>query len=198
MKQLIITLMMILVLVGTLGSVSAEAKLGTFKQGECIDLIQTCADCSYVNISRVSYPNGTTALGQSTMTKSGSVFNRTFCSTTTTGEYNVFFIGDPEGIDTVVAYDLEVTPSGKSGNANIVFFVFIILMLYGLNLVSFFNKNIPLTILGGMALLFLGVYLIRHGIIIYRDDLTNYIAYITIATGGITAFWAILEQLDVL
>ena len=71
-------------------------------------------------------------------------------------------------------------------------------LLYGITFFGFFGKNIPMTILGGMALLFLGVYLINHGIIIYRDTLTNYIAYVTIAVGAITALWAILEELEVI
>ena len=92
----------------------------------------------------------------------------------------------------------EVTPSGQGGTANMVFFIFIIILLYTLTFIGFFGRNIPITILGGMALLFLGIYLINYGIIIYRDNLTNYIAYITIAVGAITAFWATLEQFEVL
>jgi hypothetical protein len=92
----------------------------------------------------------------------------------------------------------EVTPSGQAGIENIVFFILIILLIYGITFFGFFGKNIPLTILGGMAMLFLGVYLINNGIISYRNDLTNYIAYVTIGVGAIASMWAILEQLDVL
>ena len=92
----------------------------------------------------------------------------------------------------------QVTPSGQSGNENTVFFIFIILLLYGITFTGFFGKNIPITILGGMAMIFLGVYLINHGIIIYRDNLTNYIAYLTIGVGAVCSFWAGLEQLEVL
>jgi len=92
----------------------------------------------------------------------------------------------------------EVTPSGQGGNSNIVFFIFVILLIYGMTLISFYNGNIPMTIASGMAMLFLGVYLVTHGIIIYRDNLTNYIAYLTIIIGAITSAWATLEQLEVL
>ena len=38
-------------------------------------------------------------------------------------------------------------------------------------------------------LIFLGIYMISNGIIIFRDDLTNYIGYITTALGfGLTIF----------
>lgn len=92
----------------------------------------------------------------------------------------------------------KVTPSGKNGTSNIVFFVFMILLLYSLNLIAFFGKNIPITVLSGLALIFLGVYMINNGVIIYQDNLTNYLAYITIGVGTITALWAALEQFDII
>ncbi len=98
----------------------------------------------------------------------------------------------------VRALEIEVTPGGKGGNENTIFFIFIVILLYGITFFGFFGKNIPMTILGGMALLFLGVYLINEGIIIFRDTITLYISYLTIGVGGITAFWALLEQFDVI
>ena len=88
------------------------------------------------------------------------------------------------------SFETEITPSGQSGNANIVFFIFLILMLYGINLVGYFGRNAPMTLLGGMALMFLGVYLINQGVIIYRDNLTNYFSYVTLAWGFVSAFLA--------
>jgi len=93
----------------------------------------------------------------------------------------------------------EVTPSGKSGSSNIVFFVFVIILIYGITFISFFyGKNIPLTVLGGMAMIFLGVYTINKGIIIFRDSLTNYVSYLTIGIGFILSLWALLEQFEVI
>ena len=78
----------------------------------------------------------------------------------------------------------------------LIFFVFVIIMLYGITLIGFFGKNIPVTILGGMSLLGLGLYTINNGIIIYRDWLTNYFSYVTIAIGAILAIWATLEAIQ--
>jgi hypothetical protein len=177
-----------------------SASPGVYKQGEPISLTQTCADCTYINITSITAPNGIQIVGQVEMTKEGSVFNYTLDSSLTgdLGTYRVNGIGDPLGTDEVWTYSFEVTPSGKGGTENTVFFIFIILFLYGITFSGFFGKNIPITILGGMALMFLGVYMITEGIIIYRDNLTNYIAYLTIAMGAITSFWATLEQLEVL
>jgi len=103
-----------------------------------------------------------------------------------------------EGLGGALSGIWEVTPSGKSGSEGIVFFILVILLIYGITFTGFFGRNIPITILGGMAMMFLGIYLISHGIIIYRDNLTNYVAYLTIFVGVITTFWAILEQFDVI
>ncbi len=181
------------------GGSSIESSIGNIKQSDVIQLTQLCQNCSYVNLTQVIYPNNTySLLGQFSMTKNGTNFNYTYSDTNTLGKYFYTTCGNLNGDVVCQSIGFEVTPSGQGGNANIVFFIFIILLLYGITFAGFFGKNIPITILGGMALLFLGVYLVNNGIIIYRDTLTNYIAYVTIAVGGITAFWAILEQFDVL
>jgi len=91
----------------------------------------------------------------------------------------------------------EITPSGSSGTENTIFYILIIALIYGITFISFFyGKNIPMTILGGMAMIFLGVYTINNGIIIFRDTLTNYISYLTIGIGFILSSWALLEQFD--
>ena len=91
---------------------SAETTLGTFKQNDCVRLLQACADCTYVNITSVNYPNSTQALGHVPMTKIGTEFNYTFCSTSSLGTYIVNGVGNEAGIDTVWAYDFAVTVSG--------------------------------------------------------------------------------------
>lgn len=114
------------------------------------------------------------------------------------GEYNYGIKCIKGSIGGVAVGTYQVTPSGQSGNENTVFFILVITIIYGINLISFFGRNIPMTILGGMAMLFLGVYLVSQGIIIYRDNITNYIAYLTIAIGAITSMWAVFEQLEVI
>jgi hypothetical protein len=93
-------------------------------------------------------------------------------------------------------FNVDITPSGNSGSSNIVFFVLVILVLYAITFIGFFGRNIPVTILGGMAMLGLGLYTIRNGIIIYQDWITNYFSYVTMGIGGILGFWAIFEWFD--
>ena len=67
-------------------------------------------------------------------------------------------------------------------------------LLYGINLIGFFKENAIATLLAGMALIYLGIYMINNGIIIYRDDLTNYIGYITTFWGGFSAIFATWKE----
>jgi hypothetical protein len=81
---------------------------------------------------------------------------------------------------------LNITPSGNGGTpANIAFFILVILLVYGITFVGYIKQDYYITILGSMAMLFLGIYLFNNGIIIFRDDLTKYISYLTIGLGAI-------------
>jgi len=99
----------------SIASISAGSldNLGTFKKGECVELTQTCADCSFVNFTQVMYPNSTTAERDISATKDGISFNASFCKTSETGTYKVYGVGDLDGEDTVFAYEFEVTDTGK-------------------------------------------------------------------------------------
>jgi hypothetical protein len=190
MKNKILSLMIIGIFLFSLAFVSAECtNYGTFKQNTAVSLIQTCTTCVDINAS-ITFPDSTST-GLIEFQEIDGIYNYTFNDTKQLGTYNVI------GKD-AWCYSFDITPSGDSGSANTVFFLFIILFIYALNLFGFFGKNEILTILGGMALIFLGVYMINNGIIIFRDNITNYIAYITIAWGAMSSIWAGLALMDVL
>ena len=137
MKYKIITsIFLVLILIGLINA--GEQSLGIFKQGSIIELKQTCANCSYNNVTSVIYPDSTQAIGNNAMAKTGTEYNLTFTNTDILGSYIVNGVGNPAGIDTIWTYSFEVTPSGQSGNSNIVFIVFIILVIYGIAFIGFF------------------------------------------------------------
>jgi len=171
--------------------------LGSFKQGEPVDLKQTCDTCTYVNLSKVNYPDSSFVYYEGEMTKNGIDYNYTITDTYTLGCYSYTVHGDKDGSTKAEVIYFKITPSGNSGNENSIFFIFVIILLYVVTFVSFFGRNIPLTILSGMAMTGLGIYIINNGIIVFRDWLTNYVAYVTIAIGAIVALWAVLEELDI-
>ena len=131
-----------------LNIVSATTTLGVYKQGECVELKQTCASCSYVNFTRISYPNSTVAVRNLVTDVDGSSFNYTFCNTSALGEYIVEGIGDVDGTDTIFVYDFEITSSGGNYTTSdsitnvalIIFFFLLILGVYVLNKNIDFNK----------------------------------------------------------
>jgi len=176
MKKLILLILLI-----SLISFSAaqQEHLGTFKQGDCVDLKQSCASCTYVNFTQIILPNGSNTLENVQAQQTGSMFNYTFCNTSHTGDYLVFGIGDVDATDTVFAYDFEITPSGTkfTDALSIPLLIPIGIML----LVSFF-----LFFIGGFSkkaeykftfLIFGGIFLIfsvAFGIIASRDVLYGF------------------------
>lgn len=188
----------IILVMGYTELVSAESNLGTFKQNTCFDLYQTCDDCTYVNLTAIKYPNGTIETMNLDMVKINQDFTYNFCNSTNLGDYTYTVAGDKRGVYSIETMSFEVTPSGKDGNENIVFFIFIILLIYAITFLGLFNGNAPVTILGGMAMIFLGVYMINNGVIIYQDNLTNYFSYLTIGIGalfGLSAGYDLYQDL---
>jgi hypothetical protein len=123
--------------------VSAES-IGTFKQGECMSLIQTCGDCTYVNISNVMFPNSEIALGEVEMEKSGTFYNYTFCDTNFTGQYIVNGHGDLGGNDEVWNYKFNITPNGEDtslGKAIFYIGLLLILVIFLIGTVTLFMEN---------------------------------------------------------
>jgi hypothetical protein len=137
MKKLFIFLILGMFLIS---SVSALDNLGTFKQGECIRLVQTCASCSYVNLSSVTYPNSSTAINNIEMSDAGDgEWYYDFCNTSLLGRYDVRGQGDLSGTDTSFATWFDITPIGitqttstRNRKCNIFIFNVILNFYYGL------------------------------------------------------------------
>lgn len=67
-------LMFIMIGMFLIASASATS-IGTFKQNENVQLYQTCNNCTYCNLTRVSYPNSTNILTNINMTQDNSYFS---------------------------------------------------------------------------------------------------------------------------
>jgi len=156
-------ILIILLLLCLTTTVNAEVQtLGTFKQNTCVNLIQTCSNCSYSNISSVIAPNSASLLGQVVMTKISNVYNYSFCSTSQIGSYIVNGISDVDGSQVVWAYDFQITPSGSNNNPNFYYIIFIASL--GVMILGFVLKNAPIVILGSFGMVYLGLYIILFGI----------------------------------
>jgi magnesium-transporting ATPase (P-type) len=124
MRKLILLLMLTILIIPFIYAESDN--LGTFKINDCINLKQTCSNCSYVNITSVVYPNSTQVIGEVRMTKLGTEYNYTFCLSSLIGKYTVNGKGDPDGVTEIFVYDFEVTSSGyelSNSQTWVIFFV---------------------------------------------------------------------------
>jgi len=125
--------------------VSAECSLPSSKLGDTIELTQTCANCSYVNLTKVVYPNQTIdLLGQYSMQENGTNYNYSYI-TNTVGNYYYTTQGDLNGITTTQTCSFVVTNSGKeinSGNSLMIFLGTGFFLILGiLCFVAFFRSN---------------------------------------------------------
>lgn len=137
-RKSVFLLLFLLLLLGslTLGLVNATTTstiqtLGTFRMDDCITLIQTCDNCSYVNITKILYPNTSIAGTNIGMSKSGTIFNSTFCDTHTTGWYIINTVGDLDGSPVASSYNLQVTKSGEDFSvAKSIMYIFMLILSY--------------------------------------------------------------------
>ena len=115
-------------------SLVSSTSIGTVKQNTEIELTEICSNCTYVNLTKVMYPNSThSLLGQFSMTKNGTNFNYTYSDTNSVGNYFYTVCGDLNGIVTCQSIDFEVTPSGRSplnSGEGFVYFGSLIIMFF--------------------------------------------------------------------
>lgn len=110
--RLILILMLGIFLIGFVPS--ASESIGTTQQDTCIEVIQTCGNCTFMNLTSITYPvNRTNALvNHMGMAQDGIEYTYNFCNTSKIGNYIVSGYGDVDGLDTPFAYDFEVTITG--------------------------------------------------------------------------------------
>lgn len=194
MKKILLISFISLFLISLI-SAQTLTTLGTFKQNEVVRITQVCQDATYINISSVSYPNSTNAISNIEMISAGSgEYYYDFNDTNNLGRYDVRGISD--GCTKTFATYFEISPSGQNGVNNIVFMIILIVIIYGISLFGFFGRNETMTILGGLALMFLGLYTINNGLIVYRDDLTRFFSIISIAWGAISSIVAGISLIE--
>lgn len=97
-----------ILLLSILPMVSAE---DYYKLDSCAILKVKCSNCSWVNISSVTYPNGTQALGQNVMTLvAGGEWQYNCLNVSTIGTWHIWAFGSNGNSDDSYFY---VTPTGE-------------------------------------------------------------------------------------
>lgn len=117
---------------------SAE-ELTSVQVNKCSVLKISCDNCTYVNLTKVWFPNQTTAFnGNTNMTpdNSSTVFEYTFCGNNVTGTYTYSGFGNPDGIKAQGGGEYEVTYTGKVITAQqsyiyVIALIFLVLLMFG-------------------------------------------------------------------
>ena len=192
MNKIFLAMLFAIMLVGVASA--AEQSLGTFKQGDCVNLVQICSNCTFNNITSLLYPNSSSTLKDVIMTKSGTEYNYTFCSASIIGTYVVNGLGDLDGEDTVWSYTFDITPSGFIDTLGL--YCVILAIIAGLVILGFAIKDGWFVVFGGMASIALGLYSINYGIVGFRDSM------LTLGTSfflvGIGAYLAINSAIEMI
>ena len=114
MKKEILLITMVFSLLFFSFLVSAECSIPTVKQGDTIQLTQSCTDCpDGVNVTKVIFPNNTIAqLGQFEMSANGSNYNLSFSNTDTLGTHIYYSEGNLSSVVISQSCSFEVTQTG--------------------------------------------------------------------------------------
>lgn len=146
-----------------------KQSMGVFGQGQA-DIIQTCDNCTYVNITSIYFPQEKRFLlkEETIMNKSGTLYNYTHNFINQTGTYVVTGHGDVDGVDTSWVATFQIGTDLSVG----VFFILLLIPLI-IAATGLYVKNEYFAILGGMALGFLAIFTFNNGITVYRSWVTD-------------------------
>jgi len=114
MKNFIVLMLMALMILPLVSATENLASLPPIKQGACMPLVQYCSNCTYVNITSMSFPNGTVISLNYLTEKFGAdtYVNNSFCDTNQLGGYTYGTMGDINGVITSQPVSREVTTTG--------------------------------------------------------------------------------------
>lgn len=125
MNKLILTLLFVgLMFIPLVNSIGIDP----LKINEEGKLKQTCANCTYVNITAIEHPNQTIQYINVAMSKNVNVYTYSFIPYNY-GTYTYYTIGNPNGVEVTQSVDFEVTLNGKKESEGIIVILFIICFL---------------------------------------------------------------------
>lgn len=134
MKRYFNVILTLFLLIIVMSFASADQSIPPVKVGNCAQLIQTCANCTFVNTTGVHYPNLSVTYTNIAMTKNINVYNYTFCGNDILGTYVYDTFGDPDGNKVSASVSYEVTTTGQLLNSSkavlyiVILFIALLLM----------------------------------------------------------------------
>ncbi len=132
MKKILLTLIVGIFLLISLASAQEEQSWGYAKSGDCISLTQTCANCTFINITGVTYPNKTELiLTESIQMQNilGTRYNHSFCDTISLGEYIISGDANLDGeLDSWNANFISTTSGFETTPAQSILYVIVLVI----------------------------------------------------------------------
>lgn len=164
------------------------------KQNTNFDLVIQSNNATLCNASYIQYPNNVKTILNLPLTKNGNTFYTTLNSNNFTSQGDVC-------IGVICTDGLTYEPGSvcktitASGIDNVLgFYILMIVVIYAIAFVGFFGKNEWVAILGGLAMIGLGLFTINNGVDILRNQITDIFSWTTI---GIGSFFAIYSTVSV-
>lgn len=187
MNKLFLLGAILFLLLFPLVSSQEQQTLGTFKQNTCVELKQTCSNCTQVNITRISAPNSTVLLStQAVMTRTDTTYNYTFCRNNQLGKHIVDWKANPDGTFTCSTctgnYDYQITTTGF--DLPIAFQFLFIGIIFSVLALGIVKRDITITLLSTFGLYFIGLWMLFYGFNIYKNLYTEAFSFITLGIAG--------------
>jgi hypothetical protein len=192
MKKIILLIIMIIIMSGF-----ATADQGTFKKEQCVNIIQTCSSCTFINITGIFDPSTSANLINNTgMEKQGDIYNHTFCETNNVGMYKIAFTGDVDGVNTPVTDSFYITSEGNSYPIYILLLVITIVMLLTYTLLIFgtMKEDVAMVAIASLIMTIIGVYIHVNGLGDIKNLVTDAFALINWAIGGYIFIRVLMED----
>ena len=176
--------------------------IGTFEKNIEMQITNYCstADCTYANLSSITYPNGTIIYFNEAMTQTENEFNYTY-TPTEIGLYTFKTCSNPEGEDYCESDNFEVTNTGKDfSEGEGMVSVGILLGVLGLAFLFMFlgfkltknSKAMPIGFFFIVLSLILGIYSLNLGYA-FTHDILQYESLSPVASTIYTSFlWLII------
>lgn len=103
------------------------------------------------------------------------------------GDYDYDIFCTNGNLNKTESFSFTITPTGNDGLLG--FYFLIILLSYGVMIFGAWKHDITITLLGTLALYFVGIWVLFFGIDVFKNYLTDAFAFITI---GVAAYLSIV------
>jgi hypothetical protein len=166
------------------------------KQGQKYIVEQFCANSTYANISNIK-TSSSNLLGETSMLEvSPDYYQYNFSNTYEFDTYTVTYHCDENGIDVGGKTMFIVSPQGKGDGLSLTVMIFLIVIIYFITGMGYFKEDVWMCTLGGGAMLAMSVYIFNEGLVVFRDSMTNYLAYLTFGLGAIAVVIPLINFIE--